>query len=119
MRQISVDTNLIARCGLYCGACGRYLKEACPGCAENEKASWCSVRSCCGERGQGSCADCADFSDARECGKFNNPVARVFGFIFRSDRAACVRFIRERGRDAFAREMAARGTSSIRRGQRA
>ena len=116
MRQITINAGLIARCGLYCGACARYLKEACPGCAENEKASWCGVRSCCGERGLGSCADCGDFADVRDCKKFNNPMARIFGFIFRSDRAACVRLIRELGRDAFAREMAGRGTSSVRRG---
>jgi hypothetical protein len=115
MRQISADTGLIAFCGLYCGACGRYVNEKCPGCRENEKASWCGVRACCLERGRAGCAGCDEFPAVRECGKFNNFMARIFGFLFRSDRAACVEYIREKGRDAFAREMAARGTQSIRR----
>ncbi|OHD65788.1 MAG: hypothetical protein A2176_14385 [Spirochaetes bacterium RBG_13_51_14] len=114
MREIIADTNLIAFCGLYCGGCQRYLAEKCPGCSENERATWCGVRACCMEDGRAGCADCIEFPEAKECGKFSNCIARAFGFIFRSDRAACVRLIREKGRDAFAREMAARGTRTIR-----
>ena len=50
--------ELVARCGLYCGACGSYLKGRCPGCRENVKATWCKVRACCGEHSYASCADC-------------------------------------------------------------
>mgnify|MGYP001174253203 CR=1 FL=1 len=39
--------ELVAYCGLYCGQCTKYLKGKCPGCKENEKASWCKTRSCC------------------------------------------------------------------------
>ncbi|HNW29882.1 MAG TPA: DUF3795 domain-containing protein [Spirochaetota bacterium] len=115
MGEITVDTNLVAFCGLYCAACSRYVKEKCPGCRQNEKAAWCGVRACCLKRGYGSCADCTDFRDARECGIFNNFMARIFGFIFRSDRVACVDAIREKGYEGFARDMAARHARTIRR----
>lgn len=115
MSEITADKNLVAFCGLYCAACSRYVKEKCPGCRENKKASWCGVRTCCLERGYDSCADCTEFPEAQECGTFNNFMARIFGFIFRSDRAACIGAIREKGYDAFVRDMAARRARTIRR----
>ncbi len=115
MREITVDKDLVALCGLYCAACSRYLKEKCPGCLENKKAGWCGVRACCLERGYKSCADCDEFQDVRECGRYNNFMARIFGFVFRSDRAACIALIREKDYEAFAREMASRRVQTIRR----
>ncbi len=117
--EARADRNLIARCGLYCGACGKFTKGKCPGCAENTKASWCKVRSCCGERGYASCADCTSPKDPRACAKFNNPIARLFGVIFNSDRAACIGKIREIGPEGYAAFMAARGLQALpRRGRR-
>ena len=115
-REIVADPSLVAACGLYCGACNAYLKGRCPGCKENLKAGWCKVRSCCLEREYANCAACSDFKDVSECGKFNNIIARLFGLIFRSDRAACVRLIRLRGIDAFAAHMAAERRPSLRPG---
>ena len=115
MKEIAVDQNLVGYCGLYCGACRAYLRERCPGCHDNAKAGWCKVRTCCMERQYASCADCTDYADARDCAKFSNFVARVFGFIFRSDRAACIQQIRELGLQAHAEKMAASGRQSIRR----
>ena len=37
MRTIVSDTQNIAACGLYCGACRKFLAEKCPGCKQNEK----------------------------------------------------------------------------------
>jgi len=102
---LSGNPALIARCGLYCGECGAYKRGRCPGCAGNAKAAWCKVRSCCLEKGRDSCADCGEHPDPRTCGRFNYWISRLVGFVFRSDRAACVRRIREVGREAFAREM--------------
>jgi hypothetical protein len=96
MRDIVADTNLVAYCGLYCGACKKYLSEKCPGCHENEKASWCKVRACCMEHNYATCADC-QLKDLSECKEFNSFMAKLFGFIFRSDRAACIRLIQEKG----------------------
>jgi hypothetical protein len=115
MKPIVADTNLVARCGLYCGACGAYLRERCPGCHQNERATWCKVRTCCGENGYQSCAECRTLADPRDCKKFNNLIAKLFGLIFRSDRRACVLRIRETGLPAYAEWMAANQIQTIRR----
>jgi hypothetical protein len=116
MKEIISDPGLVAHCGLYCGACGAYRKGRCPGCRENAKATWCKVRSCCQEREFDTCADCGEFPDPQDCAKYNNLIARIFGFVFRSDRAACIRQIREIGLQGHADTMAAQGRQSIRRG---
>ncbi len=115
MKEIVADAALVAHCGLYCGACGAYRKDRCPGCHGNDGATWCKVRSCCIEHGIATCADCGEFQDPKDCGKFNNFVARIFGFVFRSDRAACIEQIRELGVQGHADEMAKQRRPSIKR----
>jgi len=44
MKEIAADKDLVACCGLYCGACGAYLKGRCPGCRENSKACVLKIR---------------------------------------------------------------------------
>ena len=117
MRKIIADGELVAKCGLYCGACGAYLKERCPGCAGNEKATWCQVRKCCGERKYGSCAECGDFQRYEDCGKVYNFISRAISLFTRSDRPASLRRIKEIGRAAYAAEMAASGTHAVKRGR--
>ena len=114
MREVVSDPKLVARCGLYCGACGAYLKEKCPGCHENKKATWCKVRSCCAQNGLTSCAECQEFPNPKDCKKFNNVVARLFGLVFRSDRAACVAQVRKLGLQGHADEMAKKRQQTIR-----
>ena len=116
MKPIVADAALVASCGLYCGACGRHRRGSCPGCRENVRASWCKIRSCCIEHGYATCADCTTHANPRECRHFSHPIARVLGFILRSDRAACIRRIREVGGEAFAAEMAETGRQSLPRG---
>jgi len=113
--EIAKDKNLVAYCGLYCGACGTYLKGRCPGCHENRKATWCKVRSCCSNRKYESCADCAEFPNPNECRFFNNIISKIFGLIFRSDRAACIRQIREQGIEAHAADMAGKKRHTIKK----
>ncbi len=113
MKEITADPNMVAYCGLYCGACGAYLGGRCPGCHQNAKATWCKVRTCCIEEQYATCADCTQHPDPKSCRKFDNLIARLFGLIFRSDRAACIRQIRELGRDAHAADMAARRRQSM------
>jgi len=115
MKEIVSDLNLVAHCGLYCGACRAYLKGRCPGCHDNTRASWCKVRSCCMEQELATCADCGELTDPMACHKYNNIMAKLFGFIFRSDRAACIRQIREIGLEGHADSMAARKQQSIKR----
>jgi hypothetical protein len=115
MKPVVSDVNLVAYCGLYCGACGAYRRGRCPGCHENRKATWCKVRACCMDEHFSSCAECRTFSDQKDCKKYNNIIARIFGWIFRSDRRACICQIREKGLPAHADRMTAIESPSIRR----
>ncbi len=110
-----VDPELVAYCGLYCGACSSLMKGRCPGCHGNEKATWCTIRSCCVEHGYASCADCKEHEDPHRCQKFHNLVSRVIGFVLRSDRRACIYQIRDLGLEGHAKAMATLGRPSIRR----
>lgn len=112
--EIAADIKLIAKCGLYCGACPRYLKGKCPGCTENAKATWCKVRTCCTDNGIASCADCTTVGHA-SCKLFNNFMAKMFGFVFNSDRSKCVARIKEVGYLAYAVEMADGKMQTIKR----
>ena len=95
MKEITSNTDLVAYCGLYCGACGSYLKNRCPGCHENEKAKWCKVRVCCIENQYLSCADCTQFDNPNDCKKFSNIFSRLASLFFRSDRSACIQQIKK------------------------
>lgn len=114
-KTIPVDTKLVAACGLYCGACRSYLKGNCPGCRENTKATWCGVRTCNLERRTSSCAECAEHPDPTTCKKFHNPVSQIFGFVFNSNRPACIRQIKEKGLEGHVQAMVASGRQSISR----
>ncbi len=113
MQTITVDKELVAYCGLYCGACRSYLGGRCPGCRKNEKATWCKVRACGITQGLANCAACGVHPDPMRCGVFNNVASRLFGWVFRSNRAACVQRIRAVGAEAFAREMAEKRWHSV------
>jgi len=114
-KTIIAESANIAYCGLYCGACGKFLKDKCPGCAKNEKASWCGVRKCCMEHNYISCADCTTYGDPVECKAFHNPISRVFGFLFRSDRRGCINYIKKNGYDDYAAKMTSEGRMAMKR----
>lgn len=115
MKEIMTDSNLVAYCGLYCGACKRYLREKCEGCHENIKATWCKLRSCCINNQYSSCAECKELSDPNDCKMFNNFIAKVFALIFRSNRAACINQIKEIGIQGHAEKMAEQKLQSLKR----
>lgn len=115
MKEIISDQRLVAYCGLYCGACQKYLKNKCVGCHKNDKASWCKIRSCCIDEHYSSCADCRDYLDKNECKKFNNLFSKIFGFIFQSNRVACIQKIQELGISDYADYMTRQGLHSIKR----
>jgi hypothetical protein len=115
MTKISIDKNLVAYCGLYCGACPQFVKAKCQGCQKNDKATWCQIRVCCAEKSFSSCAQCKDFSDVNNCKKFNNFFSKLFAFIFRSNRKACLERIKVVGLEKFAKEMAENKTCTIKR----
>lgn len=113
MKQITADTGHIAACGLYCGACRKYLADKCSGCKDNKKAEWCKIRSCCLANGYSTCAGCS--KDVANCSKFSNLIGKVFAFLFNSDREACIRYIKENGEQAFAKEMSERKCQTMKR----
>jgi len=115
MKDIITDTKLISYCGLYCGSCRKYLNGKCASCADNVKASWCKVRTCNIEKKQASCADCKEFPDSSKCKIFNNIFAKFFSLVFRSDRDACLTFIRTNGYSDFAAYMSKNGWVTIKR----
>lgn len=92
--------DLVAKCGLYCGNCKKYIKGKCAGCEANVKATWCKTRACCIENNYDTCADCTT-SNPRNCKKFSNFVSSIFEVVFRSDRPSCIEYINENGRDAY------------------
>ena len=113
MKEVVADSALVAHCGLYCGACGRYLKGKCPGCHDNAKASWCKIRTCCQQHGYATCADCEEHGNPTECAMFHNFFSRMMGVVFRSNRPACITLIRDVGVEAFAKQMAANRRQSL------
>lgn len=115
MKEIVSNPDLVARCGLYCGACRSFLSGRCPGCRENSRATWCKIRTCCAEQNLKTCADCAQFPDPNRCSKFNNWIAKVFSLVFRSDRAACIQQIRSCGIEGHAENMSRTRRQTIKR----
>ena len=115
MKSIAADPALVAHCGLYCGACGKYLRGRCEGCHNNTKATWCKVRTCNIERKHSSCAECVEYPHVNECRKFNNVISKIIGLVLRSDRPACILQIRNLGVQGHAEKMAGLGWQSIKR----
>lgn len=113
MKSIEANSQLIAACGLYCGACRKYLSGKCPGCHKNQNAAWCRIRSCVQSHGFNTCAQCD--KDVAYCKTYSNLIGKIFAFLFRSDRPACIRYIREHGEQSFAEEMARRKCQTMKK----
>ncbi len=60
------------------------------------------------------CADCMTI-ELMECKKYNNFISKVFGYIFNSDRSACINRIKEIGYEDFAIEMTNSKRQTIKR----
>ena len=114
-KPIVANTELIAICGLYCGACPKYLKGKCLGCKENVKAKWCKTRTCALELNIKSCADCTKVNHVKSCKYHNNAFSRIFEKIFNSNRAACIDMIKQGGYDNFATFMTQNKQMSVKR----
>jgi hypothetical protein len=114
IKEVIADKNMIAYCGLYCGACRSFLTNKCPGCKDNIKAGWCKIRDCCKENNFQSCADCGKIA-LMECKKYNTFISKIIGYVLNSDRAACITRIKELGYDDFAFEMTNNKSQTIKR----
>ncbi|TLX77031.1 DUF3795 domain-containing protein [Labilibacter sediminis] len=110
------DKNLVAFCGLYCGTCAKYKKGKCPGCPENTKATWCKIRSCNMENGFENCAQCT-ITKPKDCKKLNNPIGRIFEYIFKTDRLASLNYIKENGAELYVGKMCSLNQMSIKKKQ--
>ena len=116
MKDVTNNSQQIAACGLYCGACKKFLHEQCAGCQPSGEDNpglgqplskgfqRCKIRKCCQEKGFHTCAECD--KDVKECKIHNNFVGKIFAFLFNSDRTACIHYIHEHGEEAFAEKMA-------------
>ena len=125
METITNNPQHIAACGLYCGACRKFLNGKCPGCKPSDadksdlrapvakEHQWCKIRKCCHEKGFHTCAECN--KDVKECKIHNNFVGKIFAFLFNSDRAACIHDIQEHGEESFAEKMAAMKQMTIKK----
>jgi hypothetical protein len=114
-KENGTSIKLISYCGLFCGACRKYMQKKCPGCDENKKFCWCEARECCMENNYRSCADCKKYRDISDCKKLNNFFSNAVEFILGVDRITCLKRIKEVGHNAFAREMAEKGLQSVRK----
>lgn len=115
MNEIPNDTKLIAACGLYCGSCKKYILNKCPGCDANVKATWCKTRTCCKELNIQSCAECNSYKSTLDCPKMNNLISKLFSLVFKSDRHASIKRIKEVGYQQYAKEMSYNKTQCIKR----
>lgn len=113
MGSLPPDVEKIAACGLYCGACRRHLAGKCPGCAGNEQAWWCKIRTCVTDKGITSCAECREHPTFVTCKRLNNLPAKIIALLLDSDRPACLRAIRDDGPRAYAQRMAALRRQSL------
>ncbi len=115
MKKIVSDPEMVAYCGLYCGACKAYLKGRCPGCHNNEKASWCKIRKCCDLNSYSTCAECGKFTDPMKCKDFNNIFSKFFALVFRSNRAACIQQVKDTNIKTHADKMTELGMMTLKR----
>lgn len=99
---------ILAHCGLVCSNCGMYRKGRCQGChSDKPMYRGCKVKKCCLDRQLGTCAECDEFVNLRDCRKLHNWVSRIFAFIFRTNRIGNLYRIREVGVDEFRQEVTA------------
>ena len=115
--EIVRDENLVAFCGLYCGACPRYLKGKCEGCRTvDHNPNWCKVKPCNVDNEYNSCADCTRFESVAECKAFNPLLIRLGEYLSKTSRQAGIQMIKEKGQSEFVAFMAENQLVSIKRG---
>ena len=105
-KQIIEDEQLIAYCGLYCGACPSFMSGKCDGCRGDSAKSAvvykkCKVKPCCVENGFFTCADCTIYASTKECKKYNPLLLKVAAWIESSDRSKAIEMIKAKGETAF------------------
>jgi hypothetical protein len=105
--QTAANEQLIAYCGLYCGACPAFTSGKCDGCRGNSAKSAvvykaCRVKPCCVENGFFTCADCTIYASVKECKKYNPLLLKIASWVESSDRSKAIEMIKTKGRAEFA-----------------
>ena len=105
-KEMNRDENLIARCGLYCGACPSFISKKCDGCRGNSAKSAivyksCKVKPCCADNGFFTCADCTIYASTKECKKYNPLLLKIASWIESCDRSKAIEMIKTKGRVEF------------------
>ena len=104
--MVEDKTLLVAYCGLYCGNCGSYKKGRCKGCQDGGGFASCTLKKCCVESNFRTCAQCEEFI---ECRKLNNFMARIFSFLFRTDRMGNLKAINNLSIEKWVEEVSVSG----------
>lgn len=106
--EYEINKELVSYCGLYCGACKKYVNKECNGCKSESKVTpkWCKVKPCNEEKEITSCAECTEFSDVKKCKKLY-PLSYKFGeVIAQMSRKDGIEMIKNKGYEEFAEFMA-------------
>ena len=101
-KHIDKDMNLIAHCGLYCGACPSFVSGKCDSCRGNSAKSAivykkCKVKPCCVDNGFFTCADCTICTSTKDCKKYNPLLLKFASWIESSDRSKSIEMIQTKG----------------------
>lgn len=103
MGQENGSKAIVACCGLVCSECGAFKKSRCQGChSEKPMFKNCPVKKCVSDNSFKTCAQCGAYSNLKQCRKLHNPISRIFGFIFRTNRIGNLEQIRADGFEKFA-----------------
>ncbi len=116
-QKLDSSVNLIAACGLYCGSCSKFIKGTCPGCKENEKATWCKIRTCNLENHTANCSECTKVV-MQDCKKLNNRIGKIFKWITKTDRIASLQYISNNGPEDYVKKMTTLKQKAICSGQK-
>lgn len=65
-KEVGLDVEKIARCGIDCSKCESFKNNSCMGCIEaNTEEIICDIFRCADNKGFDSCLECFDFEDCR------------------------------------------------------
>jgi len=57
---MEIKSELIGKCGIYCGACPLYISGICKGCSDNSTTK-SPIYKCVNEKNVNSCGACPEF----------------------------------------------------------
>jgi hypothetical protein len=115
---MELNENLVAYCGLYCGACPIYLKGKCKSCKDpNSDVHYksCKVRPCCTKNEYSTCAECNKYQSIDYCKDYNPLFLRFSQFLTQTSRKKGIEKIKNDGAKAFLEFMANRKWFNMKR----